>query len=109
MLVLYIHCVGCLWFYAANFEESIEEAWIPPTQIAYGENNFWEMNSFEQYVISFYHSVLMLTGNDIYPHGQLLTILASLGGIAGALVNANIFGNIAIIVETLNRNATKFQ
>ena len=100
LLILYIHTLGCFWFYCVSIEHTRRLYWVPPTYIAYslGEEDFFELNDFSKYIISFYHSTLMLTGNDIYPIGMLLTTLAAFGGIGGALVNANIFGNIAIIV-----------
>jgi hypothetical protein len=99
MLILYVHCLGCLWYFVATtVVEDDTFMWTPPTFIAYADDDFWSLSDSEKYIISFYHSSLMLTGNDIYPKGSLLTLLAAVSGIAGALVNANIFGNIAIIV-----------
>jgi hypothetical protein len=48
-------------------------------------------------MVSFYNSILALTGNDIFPVKNLLFTISSLMLIGGALVNANIFGTIAVI------------
>jgi len=51
----------------------------------------------------------MLGGNDIGPRGSFqLAFITSLL-FAGAIINANIFGNIAVLLQQLNRKATKFQ
>lgn len=95
MLVLYLHWVGCLWFWLTSPDETEENWWIPPTFITYGESEkYWDLDIYHKYILSFNHSVLILDGNDIYPRGRTLTVLAALRGVAGALVNANIFGNI---------------
>ena len=44
MLILYLHCLGCTWFYAAmKAPGDPEEMWIPPTFIAYGDDSFWTL------------------------------------------------------------------
>ena len=60
-------------------------------------------------MISFYNSILMLTGNDIYPENFIQYVLSSALLIGGALINANIFGTIAVIATTFNRKAQRFQ
>jgi len=45
--------------------------WIPPLDTSYSGDNFYEDTIFRQYWISTYYSVLMLTGNDIVPIGDV--------------------------------------
>lgn len=51
----------------------------------------------------------MLTGNDIGPRNevQLIFLSAALG--MGAIINANIIGELAVILAKLNRKAAEFQ
>jgi CRP-like cAMP-binding protein len=56
-----------------------------------------------------YHSVLMLTGNDTGPRGYAQTIFVTCTVMFGAIINANIFGELAVILATMNRNAALFQ
>ena len=102
-LILYIHCTACLWFYIA----SLEKLWVPGQLSYYGLDirRFYnsDVDTKAQYYVSFYNSILALTGNDIYPVNNLLYITASLMLVCGALVNANIFGTIAVIATTMNR------
>lgn len=51
-----------------------------------------------KYNVSFYIAILGLTGNDVYPKGDMLFAISSLMVISGALMNANLFGSIAVIV-----------
>ena len=62
-----------------------------------------EIDIYDRYIVAFYTSLLALTGNDIYPTGKLLFCISSTFIVAGALVNANIFGTIAVIAQTMNR------
>mmetsp|Transcript_7603 Transcript_7603/g.11822 ORF Transcript_7603/g.11822 Transcript_7603/m.11822 type:complete len:108 (+) Transcript_7603:1919-2242(+) len=68
-LILYIHCTACLLFYIANIDKSWE-----PGQLTYYKDDLYDPEYFYEeesthmkYIISFYNSILMLTGNDIYP------------------------------------------
>jgi len=53
--------------------------------------------------------MLMLGGNDIGPRGSFQLVFITSLLFAGAIINANIFGNIAVLLQQLNRKATKFQ
>ena len=50
-----------------------------------------------------------MTGNDIGPTSRKLFYINVLMLIAGALMNANIFGTIANIFSNINRRARRFQ
>jgi len=52
---------------------------------------------------------MILTGNEINPTNHIELIFSSILFIFGALINANIFGTIAVIVTSLNRKAQRFQ
>ena len=63
-LILYIHCTACALYYVTDFDRS----WKPGQLAYYGdETDFYSMETFDKYGISFYNSILALTGNDIYP------------------------------------------
>lgn len=54
-----------------------------------------------QYVKSIYHSVLIFVGEDIFPTRELQIFFVIATLLLGALLNANIFGNIALIILEL--------
>lgn len=58
--------------------------------------------------MSFYHSVLVLAGNDIGPRNTIQIIFCATLVTVGAIINANIFGELAVLVSALNRKAAKF-
>jgi hypothetical protein len=51
----------------------------------------------------------MLGGNDIGPRGSFQLAFITILLFAGAIINANIFGNIAVLLQQLNRKSTNFQ
>lgn len=65
---------------------------------------FWYL-----YWQAFYHAILLLGGNEIGPRDELEYIFCSSSLILGAMVNANVFGNIAVIMQEMNKKASRFQ
>ena len=104
-LILYLHLQGCIWFFIVMQDET----WIPPLDYVWVETTFYSEPIFNQYFLSVYHSILMLTGNDIGPRGNLQTMFICATLMGGAIVNANLFGELAVIVTTLNLKSSRFQ
>lgn len=102
---MYLHWVGCIWFYIAKQDEE----WIPPLDYVFITTEIYNKSAFHKYWSSLYHAVLMLGGNDIGPRGTLQLLFLAALLFAGAIINANIFGNIAVLLQQLNRKATTFQ
>ena len=50
----------------------------------------------------------MLNGNEIGPRTPFQVVFISIILMAGAIINANIFGNMAVIVQDLNKKAQRF-
>lgn len=44
-LVLYLHCVGCIWFYIVKKDEN----WVPPIDYMFGRTEVFLEDSFYQY------------------------------------------------------------
>lgn len=61
-----------------------------------------------QYIVSLYYSVLMLAGNDNAPQTEIEITFTTVMLLAAAIINANIFGNIAVILQQLNRKQSSF-
>ena len=104
-LVMYLHCQACAWFYIV----SQDQIWNPPVNLAYNNYSFFEDDVYSQYWMSFYSSLLILYGGDMSPRGNAQLIFLSLAYIIAALINANILGTIAVIIQTMNRRASRFQ
>ena len=104
-LVMYLHCVGCAWYYIVRDNQT----WIPPLDYVFVSYSFYNQGVDTLYFSSIYHSVLMLTGNDVGPRGVVQLIFLTTAVTAGAIINANIFGELAVILASMNRKGTAFQ
>jgi hypothetical protein len=103
-LIIYLHCVGCCWYWIA----SLEADWIPRSYY-FLDGDFYEQGTWSKYLESIYHAVLLFMGNDISARHLLEFAFCVPILIAGALINANIFGEVAVIVTSSNRQSMKFQ
>lgn len=82
-LLIFLHFQACSWFFVVKYDmsestpfkyekhdhfEYEESRWYPPTDwLNYRDSKFFEINWFDQYIISLYHSFLFLGFNEIGP------------------------------------------
>lgn len=104
-LIMYLHCVACIWYFIVKQEQY----WIPPLDEIRENTEIYQESNFYKYMTSLYYSVLTLAGNDMFPQDSLQIAFATILVLAGAIINANIFGNIAVLLQQLNRKAAAFQ
>lgn len=62
-----------------------------------------------QYWASIYNSILMLAGNELGPRTNMELIFVSIMLLAGSLIFANIFGEMAVLVQVMTKRQVKFQ
>ena len=112
-LVLYIHIFGCMWFFLSDISG---QQWTPPQYQMYlksykldEKTSFYSIEWFDKYSFSIYNAILQLCGNDISPPNIYMIWTGIFSLITGALMNANIFGTITSIFQSMNRRAQKFQ
>ena len=104
-LMMYLHCLGCAWYYIVMEYEN----WMPPLDYVWVQTDFYEEGLVFQYFMSVYHAVLIFTGNDIGPRGMLQIAFVAVFVMMGAIINANLFGQLAVILSAMNRKASNFQ
>lgn len=59
--------------------------------------------------MAFYNAVIMLTGNEMAPRTEAEFAFVVVSMISGAILYANIFGEMTVLVQTISRKTTKFQ
>jgi len=105
-LLLYVNFSSCLIYFIASKDQN----WVPP---AYAEDHsaeeFYHSSKTTRYLHTLYSAILVLTGNEMQPKGDLLTALACIMTVLGSLIIANIFGTFAVVMAALNRKSSKFQ
>lgn len=92
-LLVYLHCYTCLWWIIVKESRS----WIPCYFLSLGEESFYEIYEkpiVSQYLISLNYAVFTSLGSDILPMDSMQTIVAAFGIFMGAVINANIFGEL---------------
>lgn len=104
-LVIYLHLIACLWYFLVR----IDNEWMPPLDYVWVKTDFYELSIPMKYYLSLYHSVLMLTGNDIGPRGAYQVLFVAIAISMGAIINAQLFGELALIVSAMNMKNTRFQ
>lgn len=62
-----------------------------------------------QYLTSLHGAVQLLLGNGLLPQDSIQTIICAMGIFFGAVINANIFGELSLIFMSLNQNEKAFQ
>jgi len=82
---------------------------LPPLDYVYINTEFYNESLVFRYLSSLYHAVLLLTGNDIGPREEVQLTFVVVTLTMGAIINANIIGELAVILTKLNRKATIFQ
>ena len=69
----------------------------------------YSQSIFYRYFVALHASVLLTTGNDCGPRGTSQVTVAAIGLFLGAIINANIFGELALIFQSLNKEEKEFQ
>lgn len=105
LLILYLHLVCCFWFYLV----AEDKIWVPPLYTSGDSEAFYNEAAIYQYIISLYYSVLLLAGNDMFPQRYYEVIFTTIMIFASFIINANIFGNIAVLLQQIYRKSSNFQ
>ena len=104
-LIMFIHIQACVWFKIVQTDET----WQAPLDGIDPDSDLYSDNILRKYLISIYYSILLLTCNDITPQGDWKIFFCTAAITLGAIINANIFGNMALIIQNLNAKNTEFQ
>lgn len=104
-LFVYIHLFACNWWFMVKTNKD----WIPAMDMT-GDNYYriYSKSITTQYLISLQLSVLTMTGNDGFPRSFMEILVMSIGLMIGAVINANIFGELALIMQGMNQRTTRF-
>lgn len=70
--------------------------------------DFYEERLMSQFITMFYTGVLLLNGNEIGPRNPLEFIFVSIVLVFSAVINAHIFGSLAVIIQELNKKSASF-
>lgn len=72
------------------------------------QNYLYEQGIIYKYFTTLHAAVLLTTGNDIGPRNTFQVFIGSMGLFLGAIINANILGELAVLVSQLNAKSAEF-
>ena len=112
ILVLILHCVGCMWF---KIVES-EKVWAPPLDFIYVQRNeflrFYDLEQVTQtyqFLCVLYLGVLALGGNEMGPRTDVEILAMFLILVTLILVNAYVFGQMSVLVGEASKKSAYLQ
>jgi CRP-like cAMP-binding protein len=104
-LLIWIHLTACIWWALARQNGD----WIPVPDFVTMTTTVFEDDLFTRYFTAFYHANWLLKGKEVGPKDTLMAFFASVLIIAGSLITAILFGEMAVLMSNLNRRQTQFQ
>ena len=117
-LLLILHLLACGWYFACHINalrtdlEGYDVTWIPPLDwLNYKATVVFrpETSAPERYLVFLYHAVLMLGANEMGPVNEAEIIFCVATLIATNIMNANIFGEMAVLVQLIEKKQSSYQ
>ena len=103
-LLMYTHFMGCVWFFIIN----VKKEWIPPCDYVLGwesQGTFFDKDFGYKYMVSFYASCQFLFGADMGGRDDIQILFIFTANLMGAIMQANLFGELAVLVYSINKKA----
>lgn len=103
-LLLFVHVVGWIWYSIVN----IDKEWVPTYDYMTATTEFYNESLYSQFITCFFTGVLILNGNEVGPRTQFELVFTSFILVVSAIINAHIFGSLAVIIQELNKKSARF-
>jgi hypothetical protein len=75
----------------------------------YTATTVFQEEDISQYYTCFYHAIQLLCGGEAGPRTKLELFMIIIMLVAGAIITANIFGTMAVLLTDLYKRSTRFQ
>ena len=115
-LFIWCHATGCMWYYTCLINRGKLDSfgnrmiWYTPTEWVFFEDYQYmkpDADTFFIYLVSFYYANLMLASNEMGPVNDIEIFVAAVLLLIKAFVFLFLFGEIATIIQILNKKSTK--
>ena len=84
--------------------------WTPPYDFYDSSDNFWinyrRENHLFMFSVCLYYSVLVIGGNELGPKELIELIFMVICNLTGAIMQAYIFGELAVLIGQVDRNGS---
>ena len=108
-LILYIHVLACLLWTTFTFTD--EQTWIPAVDFIYVETKIFdpETTFSKKYLSMCYHAIMVFGLNEVAPRVEREIVVVFIMMIISAIANAYIFGEMAVLVQEMDKKDIEFQ
>ena len=103
-LVLYLHNMACLLWMTFNYYQT----WVPAVDFIYGDTELFRSGLGKQYLSMMYHAIMVFGLNEVAPVKELEIIIVISMMIVSAMANAYIFGEMAVLVQEMDKKEIEF-
>lgn len=101
---MYIHLIACiLW---VTFSEN--QTWVPAVDFIYAKTKLFQEDFAKQYLSMLYHAIMVFGLNEVAPVEKVELIVVILMMHLSAIVNAYIFGEMAVLVQEMDKKDIDF-
>ena len=116
-LWIYIHVMACVWWSVISVnankkdESGFDHSWHAPRDwLEYKARSVFRegTSKTEQYLVSLYHSVLMLGYNEMGPVNDIEILYCIWSMLLASLINAQIFSEMAVLIQKMQRKTIFF-
>lgn len=102
-LFMYLHFAACIWYMIIDYEKT----WIPPYDYKSGfdiQGEFYEAETHQKYLASIYYQLIIVFGTDVGPRSDFQLIWTTFMSLMGAVIQATMFGELAVLVFEINKD-----
>lgn len=104
-LLLYIHCLACIWWLVVLYEKT----WIPNMDFIFYSTTIYDESLIHRYCSAMYHSVMLFGVNEMASRTTFVLYCSCFIMLFSAMVNANIIGQVAVLIGDISKKSVKFQ
>jgi hypothetical protein len=105
LLIVFLHIHACAIYYVVD----VEKKWIPPSDAMILSSDFYPIDDYLfKYSTALYYSLRLYTVRDISPTVLMERMFFAIFAIVSAMINANIFGNIYVLISEMNNRPNAY-
>jgi hypothetical protein len=88
---------------------SVEKDWVPTMDYIFYSTTLYNEGLYWKYWNSMYHSVMLFGVNEMASRSMFVLIASSFIMLFSAMVNANVIGQVAVLIGDMSKKSVKFQ
>ena len=86
----------------------MDKEWVPAVDFIYGQTKLFREEFLKQYLSMCYHAIMVFGLNEVAPKAKPEIVVIILLMIVSAILNAYIFGEMAVLVQEMDKKDIEF-